>query len=228
MVFYLEDKMTKEPLSKEASRKIVRFWIRIGVLMVVVFILLGVALGPLGCSITNSQKFACLQTTHTLMLALYSYANDHGGKYPEGKSSTEVFQQLLDQGYITDPGMLCITSLRLPGKVRANNNHLKPENVTWDVTCCVDSTTSEDCPTVFLTGYKVTYEPGRSAVLAYTPHARTWSEWWDGLPAWEPFMSYARKSNAVANIIANADGTIPNFIPADFDPKGKTYRQLTP
>jgi len=24
------------------------------------------------------------------------------------------------------------------------------------------------------------------------------------------------------------DGTIPNFIPADFDPKGKVYRQLTP
>jgi len=27
---------------------------------------------------------------------------------------------------------------------------------------------------------------------------------------------------------ADADGSIPNFIPADFDPKGKTYRQLTP
>jgi hypothetical protein len=27
---------------------------------------------------------------------------------------------------------------------------------------------------------------------------------------------------------ASANGSIPNFIPADFDPKGKTYRQLTP
>jgi hypothetical protein len=27
---------------------------------------------------------------------------------------------------------------------------------------------------------------------------------------------------------ASPDGSIPNFIPADFDPKGKTYRQLTP
>ena len=25
-----------------------------------------------------------------------------------------------------------------------------------------------------------------------------------------------------------SDGSIPNFVPADFDAKGKTYRQLTP
>jgi hypothetical protein len=27
---------------------------------------------------------------------------------------------------------------------------------------------------------------------------------------------------------AAEDGSIPNFIPSNFDPKGKTYRQLTP
>ena len=30
------------------------------------------------------------------------------------------------------------------------------------------------------------------------------------------------------NTTANPAGSIPHFIPPDFDPKGKTYRQLTP
>jgi len=30
------------------------------------------------------------------------------------------------------------------------------------------------------------------------------------------------------SISGNSEDSIPNFVPADFDAKGKTYRQLTP
>ena len=43
-----------------------------------------------------------------------------------------------------------------------------------------------------------------------------------------PFMAICYKNNSAEAIMADQNGSIPNFIPTDFDPKGKTYRQLTP
>jgi hypothetical protein len=220
--------MDKVPLSKEAKRKITWFWIRLGVLMFVVIVLLGVALGPITCGIKSAQQSVAVQTAHLLTTALYSYANDHNGKYPDGKTSTEVFQQLLDQGYVTDPTIFYFDFLHLPGKVRPENNRLKPENVTWDVTAGVDASSPGDLPVVFLTGYRVDYQAGGSANLMQAPPKRTWGDWSNDTPKWEPFMAYGCTSGSAHKTLANADGTIPNFIPADFDPKGKTYRQLTP
>ncbi len=58
--------------------------------------------------------------------------------------------------------------------------------------------------------------------------ARSWSDWWHGLAYPTGHIAVGYKDTSARVMRADDDGTIPNFIPAYFDPKGKTYRQLTP
>jgi len=153
-----------------------------------------------------------MEQAHEIGLALFSYANDNNQTYPDGKSSTEVFQKLLDGGYITDP---TIFFLPLPGKTKAAGGKLKPENVGFDVTGGADSSSPDGLPLVFMTGYKVTYAAGGAAVPLATPYP--------------PGIAACYKSNNSKFMRgAGADGSIPNFVPANFDAGGRTYRQLTP
>ena len=43
------------------------------------------------------HEIPMLQKPRMINLLLFSYANDHNGKYPTGASSTEVFQKLIDE-----------------------------------------------------------------------------------------------------------------------------------
>jgi hypothetical protein len=143
---------------------------------------------------------------------------------------------LIDENYVTDPQIFYAAYADISGKVRPTSDHLKAENVSWDVTCCVDSSAPDGLPVVFLTGYMVSYQPGASAIpIVPIPEKSAIKQWLDsGIP--RPFMAVAFTSNTATwgnSVSARAieaieDGSIPNFIPADFDPKGKTYRQLTP
>jgi hypothetical protein len=185
---------------------------------------------------------AWLQQGRQIGKAMFSYSTDNvrnNNSYPEGNSSTEVFQKLIDGGYVTDSSIFYVP---LVGKIKpVPGQKLKPENVSWDVTCCVESSSSDLVPLVFLTGYKVTYAPGGSAVPLTKPYPqfgvkpRTWTQWWHGDP-WPspagPGIAVFYKGNNAAyikmNMSPNANGTIPNFISPDFNAEGKTYRQLTP
>jgi hypothetical protein len=155
---------------------------------------------------------------NTIANALYRYANDHGGKYPDGTSSTEIFQKLVDAEYLSDPTVLYEPSLGLPDKYEASSRQLKPENVCWDVTVPADSLTPEALPLVFETGFRVEYIPGGGAA---------------------PVISYLKGRHAgIAVCYAglntayfagySIDGSISNFVPSGFDPQGKGYVQLTP
>jgi hypothetical protein len=172
---------------------------------------------------------------------MFTYATNHNGVYPDGNSSTEVFQKLIDENYVSDPGIFFVP---LPGKVKlVTGQKLKPENVCWDVTSGVDSNAPDGLPLIFMTGYKVTYAPGGSAVPIIKPYPqfggpRTWAQWWNGdrvqpppVPMSPGIVAFYMGNNVrfmKFNTTANSDGSIPNFISPDFKPDGKTYRQLTP
>ncbi len=168
-------------------------------------------------SVTNVTMIS-----HQLGLDLFAYAKDHGGKYPEGKSSTEIFQKLLDGGYIASPEILYAP---LPGKVNPGQNAkvLKPENVCWDVTAGVTPQASDKVPIVFLTGYKIRYEPNASAVGLHP------ADWWLPLFGESSYgIAVCYKTNASIVMKIAPDSTVPHFIAADFDPRGMTFHQLTP
>jgi len=212
----------------------------IAVLLFIAFLLGGIAFGPvLPDGIIRAPESASMQQARQIGLMMFAYSNDNNGNYPDGKSSTEVFQKLLDGNYATDPSVFYVP---LPGKVKAvAGQKLKPENVCYDVTSGVDANSPDELPLVFMTGYKVNYTPGGSAVPLIKPYPpfwsepRTWSEWWNGAP--DPGhgatgIAVTFKSNQAVFMVlvtsANSDGSIPNFVSTKFKPDGKTYRQLTP
>ncbi len=180
------------------------------------------------------------QAAHALGLAIYCYANDNNGHYPDGKSSTEVFQKPIDGGYITDAGDYFV---ELSGKTKpVAGQPLKPENVCWDVTGGVTTSDPESIPLIFLTGYKIAYRPNGPAVPLVKPMRRyfvwprSWSRWWGGYPdertLIEDGLPVYYKNNSARFLLMQQsnDGAdkVLNFVPADFDGMGKTYRQLTP
>jgi hypothetical protein len=201
------------------------------------FILAGTCLGPIPPG-NVSELLEPKQQARQIGQIMFAYSTDHDGNYPDGNSSTEVFQKLLDGGYCTDP---IIFYIPLPGKIKpVAGQKLKPENVCWDVTSGVGSNAPNGLPLVFMTGYKVTYAPGADAIPLIKPYPRFGSVSWEERPSiWshyeyppKPGASVFYKGNYAAfmklDTSVNPNGSIPNFVPPDFDPKGKTYRQLTP
>jgi hypothetical protein len=93
-----------------------------------------------------------------------------------------------------------------------------------------------------MTGYKVTYAPGASAVPLIKPYPQfgleplTWDNWWHGESLFGSAPSpgitvYYKANNSVFIILdtaANSDGSIHNIVSPDFKSDGKTYRQLRP
>jgi hypothetical protein len=203
-----------------------------GILLGLLFMLFSIARGPIYIGIKKSQATGGIQAARTIALAMFQYANDNEQKYPDGKSSTEVFQKLIDGGYISDPTIFYIS---LPGKTRAvASQKLQPENVSFDVTGGTYSNSPDELPIVFMTGYKVTYAPGGSAVPIIKPYPQFGVEPNERLDSMPPGIVVCYKSNSAKfmnfnnSASVNRDGSISNFVPPDFKPDGKTYRQLTP
>jgi hypothetical protein len=202
------------------------------------FALFVIVFGPInrGGGLMKNVASANMQTAHTLALALFQYSIDHDGNYSDAKSSTEIFQRLIDGGYITDPK---IVYLSVPGKTMpVPGAKLTPENVGWDVTADVTSSSPDGLPLVFMTGYRIEYEPdGRAIPVGGSNEAvaprRTWQEWWNGRNVPPAGIPVAYKSNQTIFIPAKESfvgphGAILHFVDPKTDFAGKTYRQLTP
>jgi hypothetical protein len=115
-------------------------WIVVGLILIFLGVVL--VLPMMRGRLLSPHSDPVNQTVRTIGVAMYAYAMDHNGAYPTGKSSTEVFQKLVDEGYVTE---------------------LKPENVCWDVTIPLDAAPSDDVPVVFSSGYRINYVPGGDA-----------------------------------------------------------------
>jgi hypothetical protein len=175
----------------------------------------------------SAVRSATVQTALALGLALYSYANDNQGLYPDGTSSTEVFQKLMDGGYVTDPAVFYVA---MDGKTNAaSGQKLKPENVCWDVTGGASSRDLGRLPLLYLTGFRVTFTPnGGIAPLEPFPPYKHFSK--DGgaiVYFTDNFATWISPNEQTVNF----DGqrfSMEHLIAPDFKAYGKTYRQLTP
>ena len=179
------------------------------------------------------RQSGILQQCRTICLCLFEYANDHAGKYPEGKTSTEVFQKLIDGGYVADPSHQEETSdqnlfyIPMPGKVKPTSGTLKPENVCWDVTSGLTVNSPIDTPICYITGYKITYAPGSRATPGKWP-APTYRSWLTAHDFPRGYIVVGYMSDSYFVLKASPDGTIPNFVHSDVNLGHENYRQLTP
>jgi len=174
-------------------------------------ILAGIALGPITNGIKKAKENMSMQQARQIDIAMFAYAQDHNGAYPTGATSTEVFQKLIDEKYITNPA---IFYLAMPGKTKATSNHLTAENVCYDVTAGVTSDSPDGLPVVFSTGYIVTYIPGTDATR--DPDGK--------IPF--PGMALAYKDSRALFWKGIPEG--PRVVPSTFNPGSKTYQQLKP
>jgi hypothetical protein len=170
--------------------------------------------------IAATRASPIVQASHALGLAMYCYANDNDGKYPTGKSSTEIFQKLIDGEYITDPAIFYIAELHIPGKRPTTFKKLKPSNVCWDVTVPVEVGRTDGCvPLVFTTGFKINYVAGGSAVPYPTPSSATRGGF---------TVFYVNNTAAYIRNDGKLDEVVPNVIHFTFKTNGLTYVQLSP
>src|ERR1022692_1566754 len=130
--------MKTELAPKSVMRKPLKFLV-VGFIIIIVYVaghfLEPIPPGPRGNIVLKGPAAAACRG---IADCLHKYSLDHQGHYPEGKTSTEVFQHLIDEKYMTYPEYLW-AYVPFSGKIPAEGTHLKPENVGWDVTCCVDS-----------------------------------------------------------------------------------------
>jgi hypothetical protein len=164
---------------------------------------------PLTITDRDVSENSELHSAATIGKAMTGYARQHNEKYPQGQSSIEIFQQLIDQKYISDPSILYFP---MTGKTKATSNKLKPENVCWDVTDGVQTDDPDSLPVVFTTGYKIDYVSGGKAHPLVKPEL--------------PGIAVGYKPWSASFYYPTADGI--HVIDPTFDPKGKVYRQLTP
>ena len=208
---------SQSPVLDKKGAGIWKRMFRWGSVVLIILVLISAILPAImGGGLNSHQYNPDMQNARSIGLLLFQYSIDHDNKYPTGKSSTEIFQKLIDEKYVNDPS---IFYFKMPGKTKAASNVLKPENVSWDVTAPLDANSPDQTPLVFMTGYRINYAPGGSAVLI-PGVAQTVK---GGLA-----VCYKGNNAAFKRDDSLPGGTVTNFVPANFDPAGKEFQQLTP
>jgi len=117
-----------------------------------------------------------LENLKALGDAMRAYAAEHGGRYPEGVTSTEVFNVLIAEGYLEDHRVALdggidksnlfavVAGTGEEDETNPETTRLKGPGVAWDATAGLDADTPADVPLLYTTGFDVTYAPGRRPI----------------------------------------------------------------
>ena len=105
----------------------------------IIAILAGVALGPITNGIKKAQQSAGMQGAHSIGLAMYSSANDNNQTYPDksggGADAHDIAAALLVGGYITDATIFYLSGDSAATKMDSTHNTaqtITKAYVSWD------------------------------------------------------------------------------------------------
>ena len=103
----------------------------------IIAILAGVALGPIANGIKKAKQSSAMQGAHALGLAMYSYANDNNQLFPDksGGTAADVAIALLGGSYVTDPSIFFIsggTATKYTLAATSAATSLVQTNMSWD------------------------------------------------------------------------------------------------
>jgi len=105
----------------------------------IIAILAGVALGPITNGIKKAKQSAGMQAAHSIGLAMYSAANDNNQTYPDksggGATAADVAATLLSGGYITDATIFYLSGDSAATKMDSTHNTaatITKAYISWD------------------------------------------------------------------------------------------------
>ena len=105
----------------------------------IIAILAGVALGPITNGLKKAKQSSGMQTSHALGLAMFAAANDNQQVYPDkaGGDASDIAKLLLTGGYVSDASIFFIsggTATKYTGTSASAISSLTKTNISWDFT----------------------------------------------------------------------------------------------
>lgn len=98
----------------------------------IIAILAGVALGPITNGLRQARHNAAMQQSRQVGQLCFSYATDNtanGNRYPGGSAATDVVATLVSTGYATDKSIFYVSGQT--GCTPSTSSTLAPTNVSW-------------------------------------------------------------------------------------------------
>jgi prepilin-type N-terminal cleavage/methylation domain-containing protein len=129
----LTNRLYRRTASSRGGFTLVELLVVIGIIA----ILAGVALGPITSGIKKAKESGAVQESHALGLAMYSAANDASQTYPDstGSNASDVAKTLLAGGYVTDPSIFYISggsATKYAGAAASAVSSIAKTNISWD------------------------------------------------------------------------------------------------
>jgi len=204
----------------------------------IIAILAGVALGPITGGILKAKESAGMQSARSINLLCFEFSTDNSQVYPAGAGtgfqgkSEGVAIQLLQGKYANDPTIFCITGGGFTPYTGNNSafTDFAASNITWDFTgegssssaTGATSSSSDLLPVVFCTGETITY-PTSSGTQYNLVLSGTGTFQNNGI-------AVAYKGNSATFIkgtLTSGGATVQNFISASFNDSA-SYVQIKP
>jgi len=194
----------------------------------IIAILAGVALGPITNGIKQAKHNASMQTGRQIGQIFFSFSTDNtvnGNAYPADTTAAATAQDLLNASYVTDPSVFIVSGQTgiIVAPVSGTAVSMATSNISWCFTAQtagtnggITSTTSDLIPLIYFNN-GVTTAPTGTFFPAGGGTAKTC-----GLLAGAPFgtdgIGVFYKGNNAAYLKAGTSGTVgavANFISAD-------------
>jgi prepilin-type N-terminal cleavage/methylation domain-containing protein len=177
------------PISSRGGFTLVELLVVIGIIA----ILAGVALGPITGAIKQAQHNAAMQYGRQIGQMCFSYSTDNiqnGNQYPADATGMAICQDLLNASYATDPNVFGVAQQLGYAKPTTTGagTVLVADNVSWSFACVkaaappaavgINSNTSDLMPLVFFNnGFSTAVvgtllaTPGAAVAVAYGKNA---------------------------------------------------------
>jgi prepilin-type N-terminal cleavage/methylation domain-containing protein len=198
----------------------------------IIAILAGVALGPITSGIEKAKESAGLQTARSINLLLFQYSTDNNNVYPVGGTSGPgtghgIAIQLLQNKYANDPTIFALLSNKYTGS-STDFSDFAASNISWDFTGVqgspvtgITSASSDLVPSVFCTG---------ETIPAYAPSTQLNLTLSGSGPFAKNGIAVAYKGNSaffLKGTLSGSGAVVNNFISQSFNDTA-SYVQIKP
>jgi prepilin-type N-terminal cleavage/methylation domain-containing protein len=188
----------------------------------IIAILAGVALGPITNGIKQAQHNTAMQTGRQIGQMCFSYSTDNtanGGAYPADSTGLAIAQDLINSNYATDPGVFGVA--QQAGYTKATSSGttstLVQKSVSWSFTTLttnttggINSSTSDLMPLVF---FNNGFGTAIASTLQATPSTQINENYTTGAPFGSDGAAIFYKGNNAVYVKAGTGGAPAGYVP---------------